>query len=48
MVDPEFNESQLNFYTGNCQVFTDDEENKHEYKDIHEQYILLLEQAIEA
>ena len=47
VTDPEFNEGQLNFFTANCVLFTDDEENKHEYKDIHEQYILLLEKAIE-
>jgi hypothetical protein len=36
VVDPDFNEGQMNFFTMNCSIFTNDEENKHEYKDIHE------------
>lgn len=48
VVDPDFNEGQMNFFTKNCLKFTDDEENRHEYKEIHEEYISILEQAIEA
>lgn len=32
----------------NCKSFTDDEENKHIYKEIHEEYIKILEMAIDA
>ena len=48
VIDPEFNEGQVNFFSKHCSKFTDDEENRHDYKDIHEEYITILEQAIEA
>ena len=47
VADPEFNEGQMNFFNKNCSAFSADEENKHEYKEIHEEYIKLLEIAIE-
>lgn len=47
ILDPEFNEGQINFFEKNCKQFTDDEENKHIYKEIHEEYIKILELAIE-
>jgi hypothetical protein len=48
IIDPEFNEGQINFFSKHCHTFTDDEENRHEYKEIHEEYITILEVAIEA
>ena len=48
IIDPEFNEGQINFFSKHCNTFTDDEENRHEYKEIHEEYITILEVAIEA
>ena len=47
-MDPEFSEGQINFFSKHCNTFTDDEENRHEYKEIHEEYITILEVAIEA
>jgi hypothetical protein len=44
----DFTEGQVQFFSANCEKFADDEENKHEYKEIHEEYIVNLEQAIEA
>ena len=47
VLDPEFIEGQINFFQTNCNQFSDDEENKHNYKEIHEEYIKILEYAIE-
>ena len=47
-MEPEFNEGQINFFSKHCNTFTNDEENRHEYKEIHEEYITILEVAIEA
>jgi hypothetical protein len=47
ILDPEFNEGQINFFQKNHLQFSDDEENKHVYKEIHEEYIKILELAIE-
>ena len=44
----DFQTGQVNFFEKNCQVFTDDEENKHEYKNIHESYIALIDDILEA
>lgn len=48
VLDPEFNEGQQAFFEKNCKSFSDDEENKHIYKEIHEEYIKILEMAIDA
>ena len=47
ILEEEFHQGQMNFFNKNCHAFSEDEENKHEYKDIHEEYIRLLELAIE-
>jgi hypothetical protein len=47
VLDPEFNEGQITFFTKNSKQFSDDEENKHVYKEIHEEYIRILELAID-
>ena len=44
----DFTEGQMDFFRKNCQVFEDNEENKHEYKELHEEYIVLCETAIDA
>jgi len=44
----DFTEGQVQFFSASCEKFTDDEENKHAYKEIHEEYIVNLEQAIDA
>ena len=45
----EFTDAQVQFFEQNCKLFSEDqEENKHEYKTIHEGYIYLVDQAIEA
>ena len=38
----------MDFFQKNCQVFSDDDENKHEYKELHEEYIVLCETAIDS
>ena len=48
VLDPEFNEGQCAFFEKNHKHFSDDEENKHIYKEIHEEYIKILEMAIDA
>ena len=35
------------FFEKNCSLFSDEDENKHEHKEIHEEYIRLLELAID-
>ena len=47
VIDPEFNEGQIAFFEKNRHQFNDDEENKHHYKEIHEEYIKMLDLAIE-
>ena len=48
VTEADFTKGQLDFFETNCQAFTDDEENKHEYKELHEEYIVLCETAIDA
>jgi len=43
----DFNSAQSSFYEKNCQQFSDDEENKLEYKTIYEEYVYLVEQGLE-
>ena len=48
VVDPEFVDAEATFYQEQCQQFDEGEENKLEYTQIHEKFILILEQLIEA
>ena len=48
MTQAEFTEGQVDFFKKNCHAFEETEENKHEYKDLHEEYIVLCETAIDA
>jgi len=44
----DFIEAQETFMEANCKAFEDDEENKHEYKQIYEEYLLIIDRLIEA
>ena len=48
VVDQEFVNSQADFYIQNCKVFTDAEENTHEYMKIFEEYVHIVDQAIDS
>ena len=48
MVDEDFVIGQTDFYIKNCKVFDDEDENKHEYMKIFEEYVYIIDQAIEA
>lgn len=49
MTDAQFVHSNTEFYLKNCQLFDESvEENKHEYKDIHEEFIMIQEQVIQS
>ena len=37
----------MNFINSNSHKFSEDEENKHEYFQLHQDYIHMLEQAID-
>ena len=39
----EFNDAQMSFFTHNCGVFSEEEENKLEYTAIYETYVKLME-----
>ena len=43
----QFNEAHLNFIIENCKKFDAEEENKHEYYDIHKEYVQIVETIIE-
>ncbi|KAI8827024.1 the ARF-like 2 binding protein BART-domain-containing protein [Fimicolochytrium jonesii] len=47
LMDPYFIELQETFMAENCDVFTDDEENKHVYTDLFHSYVKLIETFIE-
>ena len=48
VVEQEFVQSQADFYIKNCKVFKDEEENSHEYMKIFEEYVYIIDQAIES
>ena len=46
---PDFTEAQMSFFEKHNQIFDEnEEENKHEYKEIFELYLSLMEQLIES
>lgn len=48
MVDPEFITLNQSFFAQNCDKFeADEEENKHEYKQIYEEFLSIQENVIE-
>ena len=44
----EFSDGQMDFHVKNCKIFTDDEENQHAYMDVFEEYVKLVDNAIDA
>ena len=48
VVEQDFVQSQADFYIQNCKEFTEDEENKHSYMKIFEEYVYIIDQAIES
>ena len=44
----DFNIGQMTFFQRNCHAFSDEDENAHATKNIHEEYIQLIDSAIEA
>lgn len=48
MADPQFNQAQMEFFTQHNSKFTNADENKLEYTTIHEEYIAIVEEAIES
>ena len=44
----EFNSDQMDFVSKNFQIFEEDEENKHEYKQVYEDYCNIMDRCIEA
>jgi len=38
----------MSFFEKNCSQFSDDEENKLEYTKIHEEYLYIIDEAIES
>jgi hypothetical protein len=47
-MDENFSNGQVAFFQQNADKFTDDEENKLEYTVIHEEYIYIIDEAIES
>uniref|UniRef100_A0A7S4LP33 ADP-ribosylation factor-like protein 2-binding protein n=1 Tax=Eutreptiella gymnastica TaxID=73025 RepID=A0A7S4LP33_9EUGL len=48
IMDEEFNAKQQTFFAENCVHFTDDEENKFIYTEIHNKYVAEIEAHIDA
>ena len=48
VAEEEFSNGQTDFYIQNCRIFTDQEENKHQYMKVFEEYIYIVDQAIDA
>ena len=48
IAEEEFSNGQTDFYIKNCKVFNEDEENKHEYMKIFEEYVYIIDQAIDS
>ena len=44
----EFSDGQMDFHVKNCQIFSEEEENKHSYMDVFEAYVKLVDTAIDA
>ena len=44
----EFTNGQMDFHVKNCKIFNEDEENKHEYMDVFEEYVKLVDNAIDS
>jgi hypothetical protein len=44
----EFTSGQMNFHMKKCTLFDEDEENKHEYADIFEEYVKLVDVALDS
>ena len=48
VISAEFNHDQSEFASKNISIFDEEEENKHEYKTIYDQYLEIMERLIEA
>lgn len=44
----EFHDDQKSFIMENYRIFNEDEENKHQYKQVYDQYLEIMERTIEA
>ena len=46
VVSPEFNDDSQAFIENNYAIFDEDDENKHEYKQIYEDYVSIMDKVI--
>ena len=47
MSQDEFLKAHNEFIVANCRTFSEDEENKHEYHEVYNNYVKIIEDAIE-
>ena len=48
VVSPEFNEDSQAFVENNYAIFDEEDENKHEYKQVYEDYVSIMDRVISA
>jgi len=48
VISAEFNHDQSEFASKNISIFDEEEENKHEYKQVYEDYCNIMDRTIEA
>lgn len=48
VAEDDFNQAQTEFVKKNHAIFDEEEENKHEYKQVYEDYVNIMERMIEA
>jgi hypothetical protein len=48
VASPEFHDDSAAFVQKNYAIFDEEEENKHEYKQVYEDYVSIMERTIEA
>ena len=48
VVSPEFNEDSQTFVENNYGIFDEEDENKHEYKQVYEDYVAIMDRVISA